>query len=188
MKSIILDLGSLNSKIGYSFSENPSFIDRTLVTKIIDPEKNEKEFYYGEEACKKRFKKGIKTYQPIKNGIIDNFDYLEKFWNNIFYEILKIDPSNSNVLLSTSPQLDNKHLIPQIMFETFQTERLLLENNTKLSLISSGKYKGLILDSGHEITSVVPYFNNINLTNFQKTDRNFVGKKLTECIYNVFSF
>jgi actin len=46
----------------------------------------------------------------------------------------------------------------EIMFETFEVPAFYLANQAVLSLFSSGKSTGLVLDAGDSVTHIVPVF------------------------------
>jgi actin len=80
-------------------------------------------------------------------------------WKHIFDE-LNLDPKNVNVLLTDSPNntKESKQKITQIMFEHFRVESLAIMNTSVLSLFSTGKTTGLVVECGEGVSNTVPVF------------------------------
>jgi actin-related protein 3 len=58
---------------------------------------------------------------PVKHGIVDNWDYMERFWQQCIFQQLRVDPEEHPFVL-TEPPLnppENRELTAEIMFETF---------------------------------------------------------------------
>ena len=76
-------------------------------------------FYVGQEAKEK--KAVLKRSNPIKNGIIENWDDMIKVWNHCYYNELKVDPTEQPVHLTEAPNTpkENKENMMEIFFEDF---------------------------------------------------------------------
>lgn len=61
------------------------------------------------------------------------------------------------------------------MFETFNVANFYLASTSALSLISSGKTTGVILESGYETTHSVPVFEGFKVKHAVKS--NYIGGK-----------
>ncbi|CDW77246.1 actin i [Stylonychia lemnae] len=112
--------------------------------------------YIGEEANQKR---GVlKICYPIENGIVKDWDDMEKIWNHTFYVELRVSPDEQPVLLTESPLNPkiNREKMTQIMFETFNVPALYVANQAVLSLYSSGKTTGIICKAGYSVTQTIP--------------------------------
>lgn len=64
------------------------------------------------------------------------------------------------------------------MFETFNVPSLYIANQSVLALYSSGRTTGLVLDSGHGVTSTVPIYEGYALPHAIERN-NFAGKDIT---------
>lgn len=80
---IVIDNGSAYIKSGLSTSDSPSIIPSLIATPLIPNQLlATKDFYFGEEALAK---KGIlKLSYPIERGIVKNWEFVIKIWENCF--------------------------------------------------------------------------------------------------------
>lgn len=101
---------------------------------------------------------------PIKRGIIEDWDAMELMWGHIFDE-LNLETKNVNVLMTDSP-FDTKERpkekqrakMAEILFEHFKVKSLAVMNTAALSMYSTGKVSGLIVESGEGLSYTVPIF------------------------------
>jgi len=85
---------------------------------------------------------------------------LEKLWEHIFVDDLGLDLRSVNVLMTDSPQSskEQKVKIAEIMFEKFRVRSFALMNTSVLSLFSTGRTSGLVVECGEGISWTVPVF------------------------------
>jgi actin-related protein len=155
--AVIIDNGSGTIKAGLSGADGP----RAVFPSIVGVPKNNirvtnAAYYAGDEAQSKR---GILTLKnPIENGIITNWEDMEKVWHYMFYNELRVAPEEHCTLLAEAPMnsKQNSAKITQLMFETFQVPAMNIQQQSVLALYSSGRYTGIMLDSGLGVTHSVP--------------------------------
>ena len=168
-QSIIIDNGTEYCKSGFCGEKGP-----TVIPSCVGYQKNgynifnmfgksEDEYIIGDDIeYKKRLLKDSFTFiDPIKNGVINDWDNMEKIWRYI----LRTDSVEQNLLL-TEPLMntrENRKITSQIMFETFNIPGLYLANQSELSLYSVGKLTGIVINSGAGVTEISPVFDGYSL-------------------------
>lgn len=108
MQSIVIDNGTSFTKMGYSDNLEPDFAIPTMVSNVniknksnISSKADEFNFSIGEEEINiLKESKTDKLIYPIKDGIIDNWDMMEKFWFKSIYDYLNCDPEEHYFVLS----------------------------------------------------------------------------------------
>ncbi|VFQ88392.1 unnamed protein product [Cuscuta campestris] len=141
----------------------PSIVGRTRHTGVMMG-MGAKDAYVGDEAQAKR---GIvRLKYPIGNGIVNDWDDMEKIWHHSFYEELRVDPEEHRVLLTESPlnPIPNRAKTAQTMFETFNVPAMYIASHALLSLYANGLTTGVVVDSGHGVTLSVPIWDSCVLT------------------------
>ena len=165
---IIIDNGSGFIKALFSGEEKPRVI---LPTCVGDGE------LIGKEAVEK---KGLKLKYPIEHGIIKNFDEMEKIWGHIFYNELKVDPFEHNIMLTEAllnPK-ENREKTAQIMFETFNVPGIYIALQPFLSIYAVGKFNGIVVELGEDLSQFVPIFDGFE-SNYNYNYLDIGGKDLS---------
>lgn len=99
-QNIAIDNGSSMTKMGYSGNETPEWIIPTAISNIKEEKNlyreiyNFNNYYIGDKAIANRNSKKHDLEYPLINGVIENFDLMEKFWEQSIYHYLRCDPSN----------------------------------------------------------------------------------------------
>lgn len=168
---VVIDNGTGYTKMGYSGNVEPQYIVPTvLATKAEEGGVGRRDgvddldFHVGDAAFA-----NSTTHQvnyPIRHGLIDNWDNMERLWERCMFEYLRCEPEDHYVLL-TEPPLnppENREFTAEIMFETFNVPGLYIAVQAVLALAASWSSKqvtersltGTVIDSGDGVTHVIP--------------------------------
>ena len=136
---IVLDNGTGYTKMGYAGNIEPSFVIPTAIavnnggsdSTKVDKKMGDLDFFIGDEALKKKGGRNYSVNYPIKHGVVENWDNMERLWQRCIFKYLRCEPEEHFFLL-TEPPLntpENRELTAEIMFETFNVPGLSLELN-----------------------------------------------------------
>uniref|UniRef100_A0A667XPD0 Actin related protein 3B n=1 Tax=Myripristis murdjan TaxID=586833 RepID=A0A667XPD0_9TELE len=163
------------TKIGYAGNTEPQFImpsciaikesasvgeqaQRRLVRGVDDLD-----FYIGDEAIDKP---NYATKWPIRHGMVEDWDLMEKFMEQVIFKYLRAEPEDHSFLM-TEPPLntpENREYLAEIMFETFNIPGLYIAVQAVLALAASWTSRqvgertltGIVIDSGDGVTHAIP--------------------------------
>ncbi|KAM7367522.1 hypothetical protein PAMP_013813 [Pampus punctatissimus] len=158
---IVLDTGSGLMKAGFADQDLPNIIFPTIIGQPKYEEimngNLERETYIGHEAQHMRGVLALK--HPIKNGIIRNWDEMERIWHHTFQQLC-VEPEDHPVLLTEAAMnpLENRQRMVEIMFECFSVPFTYVAMQAVLALYAAGRCTGVVLDSGDGVTHSVPVF------------------------------
>ena len=170
--------------MGYAGNLEPIIVPTIIVdlenknTSSASTKSYEYNYYIGDEAINKKKESNThKLIYPVKNGIVENWDLMEKYWYKSIYDYLKCDPEE-HIFVLTEPTMnppENRENIAEIFFETFNVPGLYFGDQAFLSLLGYRKYTennvfrfdkeqqeafksltGLVVDSGDDITHIIP--------------------------------
>ncbi|KAM6169565.1 actin-like protein 7B [Rhynchocyon petersi] len=160
IKALIIDLGSQYCKCGYGGEPRPTYFISTTVGKWC-PEAAQagdtcKETYVGHELVNTEVP--LKLVNPLKLGVVMDWDCVQSIWEYVFHTAMKILPEEHAVLLSDPPfsPLSNREKCAELLFETFGVPAMHVACQSLLSIYSYGKTSGLVVESGHGVSHVVP--------------------------------
>jgi len=171
--AVVIDNGTGYTKMGFCGNVEPQYIVPTAVAARVEPGGGagkpqeglqDLDFYIGNEAINH-----TSTHQlgyPIRHGLIENWDNMERLWQRCFFDYLRCEPEEHYVTL-TEPPLntpENREYTAEIMFETFNVPGLYIAVQAVLALaaswtsseVKSRTLTGTVVDSGDGVTHVIP--------------------------------
>ncbi|KAL2781878.1 actin-like protein 7B [Daubentonia madagascariensis] len=160
IKALIIDLGSQYCKCGYAGEPRPTYFISSTVGKrcpeAADSGDTSKQTYVGHELLSTETP--LKLVNPLKHGIVVDWDCVQNIWEYIFHTAMKIPPEEHAVLVSDPPlsPSSNREKYAELMFETFGIPAMHVTSQSLLSIYSYGKTSGLVVESGHGVSHVVP--------------------------------
>ncbi len=180
-KPVVIDNGSHTCQAGFAGEEAPNLVFPSIVArpKFRTPFlMQESRCYVGDDAI--RHNGILENKYPIQQGIIINWEDMERIWKYTF-DTLNVVPEEHPVLLTEAPlnPTKNRERMTQIMFETFKVPAMYVAMQAALSLYASGRTKGIVVDSGDSTTHMVPIFEGLSL-HLAITRCNVAGHELTE--------
>lgn len=160
---VVIDNGSGVIKAGFAGEQAPkcvfgNFVGRPKHTRVMAGAL-EGDCFIGPKAQEYRGLLALKY--PMEHGIVTDWNDMERVWQYIYSsDQLRSEPSEHPVLLTEAPlnPQANREKAAEIFFETFNAPALYIQIQAVLSLYSSGRTTGVVLDSGDGVTHVVPIF------------------------------
>ncbi|EIM19374.1 actin-related protein [Wallemia mellicola CBS 633.66] len=164
---VVIDNGSGTIKAGFAGEDHPScffpsHVGRPKHARVMAGSL-EGEQFIGRKAQELRGL--LKIKYPMEHGIVTDWEDMEKIWSHIYTDELKALSEEHPVLLTEAPlnPRQNRDIAAQIFFETFNVPALFTSVQAVLSLYSSGRTTGLVLDSGDGVTHAVPVYEGFSM-------------------------
>ena len=164
--NIVIDNGSSFIKCGFSGEEAPKSAFKNVIS--LTSEK------VGEES-------EADLMHPIEQGIIKDYERMEKIWEYTFNQELRVPSDEKNILtsdISNAPKI-SREKITQIFFEKFNAQGLFICIRPMLSMYCLGKTNALVVQSGDDLTQVVPIFDGYFYP-YTVTKSNLAGKCIND--------
>jgi len=160
----------------------PSCIGKPKLDKCF-ADSNE-EFFVGSAAIAKR---GILSIDyPIRAGVVADWTDMERVWHHTLYNELRVSPEDHAVLITEAPYnpTKNREKMVEVFFEKFAVPACYIAIQAVMSLYSTGRVTGLVLDSGDGVTHAVPIYEGFNMPHaIQRL--NLAGRDVTEYLQKI---
>ncbi|KAK2531158.1 hypothetical protein Q9233_005883 [Columba guinea] len=158
-KAVVLDIGTGYLKCGFAGEAWPSCFVSSMVAKPIwETGRNQEETFVGRGLQNSSIP--FTFTNPIKHGIVEDWDCVQDTLQCIFQAELKIQPENHAVLVSVPPlcSIMDKGKYAEILFEGLCLPAIHIAYQSHLSMYSYGKTSALVVESGHGVSHVVPIY------------------------------
>lgn len=178
LAAIVIDHGTGYSKMGYAGNNEPQYIIPSCVAikeskKVGDKDArrvgqglDDLNFFIGDEAVGLDERAGYSVKWPIRHGLIDDWDLMERYMEQCIFKYLRAEPED-HYFLMTEPPLnppENREYLAEIMFETFNVPGLYVAVQAVLALAASWtaqvkgerRLTGTVIDSGDGVTHIIP--------------------------------
>lgn len=173
--AVIIDCGTGYTKMGYAGNTEPQFIVPSAIAVKESASVGDKaiqrlgkgvedlDFFIGDEALNAT---SYSVKWPIRHGIVEDWDLMERFMEQVIFKYLRSEPEDHYFLL-TEPPLntpENREYTAEIMFESFNVPGLYIAVQAVLALAASWTSRqvgertltGTVIDSGDGVTHVIP--------------------------------
>uniref|UniRef100_A0A060TBR0 ARAD1D34012p n=1 Tax=Blastobotrys adeninivorans TaxID=409370 RepID=A0A060TBR0_BLAAD len=126
--------------------------------------------------------------EPIKDGIVSDWDAMQRLWDHGLNSCLNIDPTEHPLLMTENiwNTDENRTAMLEYAFESLQVPAFYIAKSPACSLFASGKGSGLIVDVGHDTASVTPVIDGLVLYKPSRRSR-YAGKYLNRQIERMIS-
>ncbi|XP_065654026.1 actin-like protein 6A isoform X2 [Hydra vulgaris] len=162
--AVVFDVGSYSTRVGYAGEDSPKGDISTSIGVIsesdeameIDNKKPAKRYHFDPQHMYPISNKEI--VNPLKDGMIEDWDLFEHLLNHIYKEHIRDDSSAHPVLMSEASwnTKAKRAKITELLFEKYDIPAFFLCKNAVLAAYAHGRSTGVIIDSGATQTSAVP--------------------------------
>lgn len=124
--------------------------------------------------------------RPIKQGKVSNWENMEKILEHTLYKLTVTSNDQSPeipIVLSETPlnPKETRKRMAEILFDSFNSSTICIANPAVLSSYASRVRTGVVVDSGYDITRIVPIYEGYALPH-AVTHIELAGSSLTEYI------
>ncbi|CAG8782859.1 11571_t:CDS:2, partial [Racocetra persica] len=95
---------------------------------------------------------------PLVNGLVQDWDALEKIWDHALLKRLQVDPTEHPLFVTEAAwnTREIREKLTEIAFEKYQVLAFYVAKNPVLSAFATGRPTAVVLDCGASTTSCVP--------------------------------
>mmetsp|Transcript_27238 Transcript_27238/g.65600 ORF Transcript_27238/g.65600 Transcript_27238/m.65600 type:complete len:393 (+) Transcript_27238:51-1229(+) len=171
---VVMDTGSGFLKVGFSGEDAPRAVFPTCRAVLQNDEAKDDEVshagdgsglksqsFFGQEAIRAEGD-GAQLTWPMERGVVpeDQQDTMVQVWEHALKSILQGELDDLPILLCDKPgtHIKDRMWMVEVMFENFKVRSLSIFNTGVSALFSTGKTRGLMVESGEGCTHSVPIF------------------------------
>jgi len=135
----------------YEGSENVGIPRKYHSTPLI----SKRNVYVGDEAyISSKYRKMMNVKRILRNGLVADWSDFERVIHHSFYNELRIDPQEQNVIWTEPPWNTkvNQRNLAELMFEVFNVPGMYSLPTPVSCVYSTGDVSGIVLDAGFDST------------------------------------
>lgn len=185
---VVIDNGSATLRAGYPSEPSP----RVVMPSVVGAPRNKgvamaagmTEYEVGAAAVAKRGYLNVSA--PVRAGVIQDWSDMERLWSHVMFQQLRISPESYCFVIGESMMNTDKHKEKTLetLMESFNAHSMYLGSTAVLSLYAYGLTTGVVVDSGLELTTVVPVHEGYPLARHMTTST-VAGEALTSHLSNL---
>lgn len=193
ISSLVFDIGTFNSRFGYSGEDTPKYVFQTQVgiNKSSENKSGDESHKSFIGECELRYyKPGTVVTNPMNNqGYIENQEVFENLISHVYGNCLKTESKEHPVIFS-EPGIHNKQNrtnLAQLMFEKYEVPALFVAKSPVLSAFSCGRSTCLVFDSGASSSWATPVHDGYVLQKTQLKSEiggNYVSNELSKILHS----
>ena len=127
----------------------------------------------------------LKLQYPMEHGVVRDWNAMERLLQYA-YDELRVNPEQHAVLFTDVPENSNGEKMFETLFEKFNSPAVYVAHPAVLSLFSSGRVDGVVLESGDGMTLTVPVHEG-SLLKHAIFRLDLAGRDLTEYLKKILS-
>ena len=181
---VVLDNGSGTVKAGFAGEDAPRVELPSVTGAARHPGVNgamlglDTDNFIGTEA--QEHKGLLDVVRPVQRGHVTDWDALEHLWEGTFSNALQVAIEEHPVLVTETPDQSREHRekMVSMLFEVFNAPAVVVASTQVMSLFSTGRSSGIVVDSGYGRTHIGPVWEGYALPHFLRR-MNVAGQDLS---------
>ncbi|KAF9142951.1 Actin-like 6A [Mortierella sp. GBA39] len=111
----------------------------------------------GEISC---WRPDMEIKSPMKDGLVEDWDALEQIWDHAFLKRLRCDPTEHPLIITESAwnTREIREKLTELAFEKYNFPAFFIAKDAVMTAFAAGRPHALVVDSGGDMTSVVPVY------------------------------
>lgn len=177
--AVVADIGTFSTRIGFAGDDTPkAYFPSVVGTTMIG---STKEYHFDLT----KYRENMCVDSTMKDGLVSDWDKLEKIWEHALSVFLKVDLKEAPVLLAEKSYnpTNLRRKMTEIMFEKFNVPALFMSKDSVLSCFACGRTSGIVVDAGASGTVISPVCD--GWIDPKGINRSFVGGRVLDahCVH-----
>lgn len=168
MKCVVMDAGTGTTKVGYAGEDAPRSVFPSVTARSRGQDKT---LYVGHQVWQAPADSKLIPKYPIERSVPSDWDHLELLWDHALRGELEINAEDAALVLTDAPMSveasskvrDMRRKMGEIAFETLGVKALTIGCQPVLSLFSTGRTRGCVVEVGEGASFTVPVFEGLAL-------------------------